>query len=142
VRAGRVRHHIDDASHVAPDGTSASLRHHLKPAGIYCIEDWRVAYWRDWADGTSYEPPKFGARFFDRTWRVRSHDAGLVGVVKALVDELGADMITHPKRGGAASIVAPFARLEITPGQAFVVLSTREDDDLVQRLYEKPDHSR
>jgi hypothetical protein len=139
---------IDDASHLgAPTWESFwhLFDHHLRPAGIYCIEDWRVGYWRDWADGSSYEPPKFGATFFDKTWRVRSHDAGLVGVVKAPVDELGVDMTTHPKRGGSGEHRVPrFARLEIRPGQAFVVKATREDDDLVRKQagHEKLDHSR
>lgn len=128
---------IDDASHVgAPTWASFwhLFDHHLKPGGIYCIEDWRVGYWPDWADGASYEPPKLGTSFFDRTWRVRSHDAGLVGVVKALVDELGADMITHPTRGGSGEHRLPrFARLEITPGQAFIVKATGKDDDLVRK---------
>ncbi|WP_156670902.1 class I SAM-dependent methyltransferase [Mycobacterium sp. E136] len=45
---------IDDASHLG-EYTRASFWHlfrrHLKPGGIYVIDDWGCAYRNDWADG-------------------------------------------------------------------------------------------
>ena len=50
---------IDDASHLG-DLTRISFQHlfdnHLKPGGIYVIEDWGAGYWDSWPDGSSYSP--------------------------------------------------------------------------------------
>ena len=49
---------IDDASHIA-EFTRISFwhlfLHHLKPLGIYAIEDWGTGYWDSWSDGKKYE---------------------------------------------------------------------------------------
>ena len=49
---------IDDASHVGRY-TAESFWHlfprHLKPGGVYVIDDWGCAYWPDWVDGHAYE---------------------------------------------------------------------------------------
>lgn len=49
---------VDDASHVG-EYTEASFWHlflnHLKPGGIYVIDDWSCAYWDTWTDGHRYE---------------------------------------------------------------------------------------
>jgi len=70
---------IDDASHIA-DLTRTAFWHlfdnHLKAGGIYIIEDWGTGYWPDWPDGGAYCPG-------------RPHIAGMVGLVKELVDEVG-----------------------------------------------------
>ena len=51
---------IDDASHVA-DYTEQAFwhlfRNHLKPGGIYVIEDWATGYNPKWTDGRAYNPP-------------------------------------------------------------------------------------
>jgi hypothetical protein len=48
---------IDDASHLG-EYTRISFwhifRHHLKPGGIYVLDDWVCAYRSDWADGHNY----------------------------------------------------------------------------------------
>jgi SAM-dependent methyltransferase len=48
---------IDDASHLGKY-TAESFWHlfpnHLKPGGIYVIDDWGSAYWPEWADGHAY----------------------------------------------------------------------------------------
>jgi hypothetical protein len=48
---------IDDASHLGKY-TSASFWHlfprHLKPGGLYIIDDWGSGYWPKWADGHAY----------------------------------------------------------------------------------------
>ncbi|BBX05063.1 hypothetical protein BST36_24720 [Mycolicibacterium moriokaense] len=48
---------IDDASHLGEytrDSFWHLFRHHLKPGGIYVIDDWGCAYRSDWEDGHSY----------------------------------------------------------------------------------------
>lgn len=48
---------IDDASHIGRY-TAESFWHlfprHLKPGGIYVIDDWGCAYWPEWSDGHAY----------------------------------------------------------------------------------------
>jgi spermidine synthase len=70
---------IDDASHLAKP-SEASFRAlydaHLKKDGWYVIEDWATGYLPDWPDGR--KPSR---------WRTRSHEAGMVGWIKRLIDD-------------------------------------------------------
>jgi SAM-dependent methyltransferase len=71
---------IDDASHIAAP-TRTGFWHlfdnHLKPGGVFAIEDWGTGYWERWPDG--------------RAWRAgEPHHAGMVGFIKELIDEQGA----------------------------------------------------
>lgn len=71
---------IDDASHQGSPSwvTFGALWPHIAPGGIYVVEDWATGYWERWRDGSEYEPrPPPG------------HTAGMVGMVKRLVDEVG-----------------------------------------------------
>ena len=126
---------IDDASHVG-EPTKVSfwkLFGHLKEGGIYVIEDWRVGYWEGWPDGGRY-----GAKhsLFQGSRRFGSHDYGLVGFIKELVDELGADAYTHPSRGSKEPQRMPkFRSIEFFPGQVFVTKATAEDDALVRAAW-------
>lgn len=81
---------IDDASHY---GTWSFLSYEalyprLKPAGLFVIEDWGCAYWDDWPDGSRYQsmPPLVPKDHIPK--RIPSHDFGMVGFVKYLVDEI------------------------------------------------------
>lgn len=153
---------IDDASHIG-DISKITFWHlfdnHLKPGGIYVIEDWRTGYWDVWIDGAKYKKTKeskiirpFIHRFVGKclnftgsnlqgglikqkivsclgkvkrvTYKRRfpSHNFGMVGFVKELVDELGVDMITSPERGSKVPQQQPkFKRIEIGPGQVFII---------------------
>ncbi len=152
---------IDDASHIG-ELTKISFWHlfhfHLKPGGIYVIEDWRTAYWDKFVDGAAYKRPREKSdvgpteRIKDKIRnlskalppnsgiqrvvakalgtpksspmkkRFPSHDYGMVGFIKELVDELGMDMITNPSRGYKGKQRMPvFSRMEICPGQVFIV---------------------
>jgi hypothetical protein len=154
---------IDDASHIG-ELTRISFWHlldfHLKPGGIYVIEDWRTGYWDRYPDGKSYGWPKMEGGVRDNMRRLTdsllvrlgktsvasglhryliillekmrhhivykrrfpSHDYGMVGFIKELVDELGMDMITNPARGSKLPQREPkFSRMEICPGQVFVI---------------------
>src|ERR1043166_9496978 len=86
---------IDDASHYGTWSLASytALFPHLKPGGLYFIEDWITGYWDDWPDGGRLQtftsesagerPPK----------RIPSHDFGMVGLVKYLVDEVASSWI-------------------------------------------------
>ncbi|MFN2530015.1 MAG: hypothetical protein ABR555_01830 [Pyrinomonadaceae bacterium] len=50
-----------------------------------------------------------------------SHDYGLVGFVKELVDECGMADITHPTRGQPPQRASRFRDFTIRPGQVFIV---------------------
>jgi hypothetical protein len=134
---------IDDCSHLG-ELTRASFwhlfEHHLRPGGIYVIEDWGTGYNGHWPDGVQFEPrpaPPFRASAFRRRQAIVSalergpgvvrgigkrltqlgvfqrHDYGMVGFVKELVDEVGWFQ-AEPLR------ISRFEELLITPGQVFV----------------------
>lgn len=70
---------IDDASHLAKPSEAAFRAlydAHLKPGGLYVIEDWATGYLGDWPDGKERS-----------RWRTRSHEAGMVGWIKRLIDD-------------------------------------------------------
>ena len=52
---------IDDCSHIG-EFTALSFWHlfdrHLKPGGLYVIEDWGTGYMRGTPDGKAYVPPR------------------------------------------------------------------------------------
>lgn len=83
---------IDDASHRG-DITRITFNHAfdelLRPGGVYVIEDWQSGYLPDWPDGKAYEPQ---ADILEPTKtgiskrRLPSHDFGMVGFVKQLLD--------------------------------------------------------
>jgi SAM-dependent methyltransferase len=144
---------IDDCSHIG-ELTRISFWHlfdnHLKPGGIYVIEDWSTGYWDSFFDGVrfSYEP-KLGfspalfrlrsslahlqrsAPWLNRILRpakrlfnnrqFRSHDYGLVGFVKELVDECGRADITRTDRGTPPYRPSKFKEMKISAGQVFIV---------------------
>lgn len=90
---------IDDASHlgeVSARSLQALYADHLRPGGLYIIEDWGTGYVVDWPDGMALERPVATPEL---DWasdaasspeasgrRLPSHDAGMVGLVKRLVD--------------------------------------------------------
>ncbi|MCH7792785.1 MAG: class I SAM-dependent methyltransferase [Planctomycetes bacterium] len=68
---------IDDCSHIASLTRVAfeTLFDHVRPGGFYVIEDWGTGYWPTFHDG---ELPT-----------TENHLAGMVGLVKELVDGVG-----------------------------------------------------
>ena len=76
---------IDDCAHIGSAAKASFwylFDNHLKPGGLYSIEDWGTGYWPTWPDGRRVvvEP--------DTERRLPSHDAGMVGFIKQLLDEL------------------------------------------------------
>lgn len=152
---------IDDASHLG-EATKISFWHlfenHLKPGGIYVIEDWRTGYWGKWYDGKQFNltlhdrnirnsfqlfldqklnsivqeeesvhNPSLKRSFFTRLRntiskkKFNNHNAGMVGFVKELVDEVGMDAITNPKRGSKVDRREnKIKRIEFNAGQVFI----------------------
>jgi SAM-dependent methyltransferase len=144
---------IDDCSHIG-ELTRISFWHlfdnHLKPGGLYVIEDWSTGYWDSFFDGIAfrYTPnlnfspagfrirsslahlqqsaPVLNAilrwmkRIVNRK-QFRSHDYGLVGFVKELVDECGMADITRIDWGTPPYRPSKFKEMKISPGQVFIV---------------------
>jgi hypothetical protein len=101
---------IDDCAHVGRLAKASFwhlFEHHLKPGGLYCIEDWGTGYWPDWPDGRS---PVVGP---DSERRLPSHDAGMVGFIKQLVDEISAADI-------APGRPSKFSEMQLFPGMCVV----------------------
>ena len=84
---------IDDASHLrrASLASYRALFPFVKPGGFYIVEDWTTGYWDDWPNGGRFVPVIVEGS------RVPSHDYGMVGFVKSLVDEVASDRI-RPSR--------------------------------------------
>ncbi|MGH7156962.1 MAG: class I SAM-dependent methyltransferase [Candidatus Saccharimonadales bacterium] len=111
---------IDDASHIG-HLTSASFfylfKDHLKPGGIYIIEDWGTGYWPTYPDGAYYKSDS--NRLFRLIYpkRLPSHQNGMVGLVKQIIDELGADDITAPGLGVSPVRESTINNIEVARGQ-------------------------
>lgn len=127
---------IDDASHLG-ELTKMSFWHlfdkHLKPNGIYAIEDWGTGYWDDWPDGRrldieSYLHPHrahnaFWMKIMTKLGKKKPmpcHSYGMVGLVKQLVDEQGAKDVTRQRLKGNPKRRSQFESLLITPSIVFV----------------------
>lgn len=96
---------IDDASHrMAPTHRSWSyLKDHLKPGGFYVIEDWGTGYWDK-------------SRGFDgEEYKGYGHYAGMVGLVKELVEEVASEDLP-----GAHRKPSEWKNLDIRWGQAIL----------------------
>lgn len=127
---------IDDASHMG-ELTSIAFWHlfdrHLKPGGLYVIEDWGTGYWDDWPDGKSLDlaaPARPGAvragpwRKLWKRWRPKvplaCHSHGMVGFVKQLVDEQAAHDVTRRRWTGTPERQSKFEYTLIAPSIVFV----------------------
>lgn len=100
---------IDDASHIAEYSRISFwhlLAHHLKPRGLYIIEDWGTGYWNYWPDGAAYNGT--------------NHTAGMVGFIKEIVDEVGS--VDHISDNNPSFMAKPsqISSLELCHGLAFI----------------------
>jgi hypothetical protein len=106
---------IDDASHIG-ELTKTTFwylfDHHLKPGGLYAIEDWGTGYLDDFPDGKKFDPKPSPLDPFP------CHSHGMVGFVKELVDELGAGSITSGRNEQFRH--SKFESLLVTQGVIFV----------------------
>ena len=121
---------IDDASHVG-EITKISFWHlfdnHLKPGGLYVIEDWSTGYWDDWPDGKSLEMSTFFQPIvkYDPTTPMPCHSYGMVGFVKQLVDEQAAKDVTRKNFRGTPLRESKFEKMIITPSIVFITKAER-----------------
>jgi hypothetical protein len=110
---------IDDASHIG-ELTKTTFwhlfHHHLKPGGLYAIEDWGTGYSDDFPDGRKFDPKPSILDPFP------CHSHGMVGFVKELVDEQCAGSITLGRNEQFR--LSKFESLLITPGVVFVTKGT------------------
>jgi hypothetical protein len=127
---------IDDASHLG-ELTKISFWHlfenHLKPGGLYVIEDWGTGYWDDWPDGKSLDPdelhrkPLAHSPLWSRIARRLGlklswpcHSYGMVGFVKQLVDEQGASDVTRKNLHGKSTRESRFENVIISSSIVFI----------------------
>ena len=101
---------IEDASHIGHLSrlTFDSVFPHLRHGGLYIVEDWGTGYWDTWIDGRAYADRKLPGSTRRIARRVPSHDFGMVGFVKSLVDCTAADDITD-KRARAGNWLSRIA---------------------------------
>jgi hypothetical protein len=144
---------IDDCSHI---GRFARIsfwhlfQNHLKPGGLYAIEDWGTGYVRSWPDGKHYsqrprlEYPrherlvdnlsnqsayfarlgKMASRFFIRSTRP-SHEHGMVGFAKELLDGCFLGERAIPRSGAGRYFDYGFGQIHIN-AELIIVLKSRE----------------
>jgi hypothetical protein len=108
---------IEDASHIGQLSKTTFwhlFHHHLKPGGLYAIEDWGTGYFDDFPDGKKFDPKPSTLDPFP------CHSHGMVGFVKELVDEQAAGSITLGRKEQFR--LSKFENLVITEG---VVLVTK-----------------
>lgn len=113
---------IDDASHYG-EFTKFSFWHlfenHLKPGGIYAIEDWGTGYWEEWPDGKSLDRSIYKSKVEVNKRPMPNHSYGMVGFVKQLIDEQGAADISTGNRA-AIPQQSKFKSITVTPFIVFV----------------------
>jgi hypothetical protein len=128
---------IDDASHVG-ELTKIAFWHlfnnHLKPDGLYVIEDWGTGYWNDWPDGKRldlqlyfkplhFEFDSFISKVlikFNIKIPMRCHSYGMAGFIKQLIDEQGMYDVTRKQPNGKPRVKSKFESITITPNMVFV----------------------
>lgn len=86
---------IDDASHVGffSQITFCHLFSRLKPGGLYVVEDWGAGYFPSHIDGAPFVPTLPGGDTTELPKRIESHDHGMVGFLKWLIDLQGSQDI-------------------------------------------------
>ena len=144
---------IDDGSHIGQYTRIAFwhlFKNHLKPGGLYFIEDWGCSYWSSFPDGRHYSPPRVDFAFHEKAlnaahhlgtrlgWRLlrkaagflryrlvrrrfSSHDYGMVGVLKELIDECGAADITNAQFGKGEPRSSLIEEINVSVGLAMVM---------------------
>lgn len=106
---------IDDASHLGVT-TARSLqalyREHLRPGGLYCIEDWGTGYLLNWPDGgpmtTTLDARNLDGASAPATsgaLSMPSHDLGVVGVIKRLLDHTAGGTVRFAQPDAAGEVL-------------------------------------
>lgn len=79
---------IEDASHIGHLSrlTFNFVFPYVRSGGLYIIEDWGTGYWDTWIDGGGFSDCRVPATTNRLVRAIHSHDLGMVGFVKSLVD--------------------------------------------------------
>jgi SAM-dependent methyltransferase len=123
---------IDDASHIAEFSRISFghiFLHHLRPGGIYVIEDWGTGYWESWPDGKKFQATSAGliddaagsGCRSSATGEYTNHSYGMVGLIKELVDECGMGDITKPELGIPPPRESRIKKIQVSHGQVFIL---------------------
>jgi hypothetical protein len=141
---------IDDASHfgsLSRASFDVLFRNHVRPGGMYVVEDWGTGYWPGWPDGAPFAPAESDGRSTTKTVRPSIlsrigsripglqkavppgysaafgiNNSGMVGFVKELIDEVAWPDITHAKRGNPELEQRPsmISSMSVYCGQVFL----------------------
>jgi hypothetical protein len=110
---------VDDASHlgvITARSLQALYTEHLRPGGLYCIEDWGTGYLPGWHDGgplasaldlgdldSSTRPMSLEAA---APIPMPSHEIGAVGLVKRLVDHTASGTVRFAQPDAVGDVLA------------------------------------
>ena len=125
------------------------MKNHIKTDGLYFIEDWGTGYWPQYQDGKYYKERKVGPTFLENTFEsigkigfvqnndflrkvssrlefysmkknFSSHQNGMVGFVKELVDEAGIADATDERFGKGPQRKSMFKSMQISVGHVVI----------------------
>ena len=153
---------IDDASHIGELTKTAFwylFDNHLKPNGIYVIEDWGTGYWSNFPDGKSLNLNSYTQKKSKRgpMWLIllyakgklglkvpmRSHCYGMVGFIKQLIDEQGANDVTRGmmKTTNQPTRRSKFESIIITSSIVFIKKAPQQNNiESSDRAIDKKEH--
>jgi len=109
---------IDDASHIGQFSsiTFHAVFPHLKSSALYIVEDWGTGYWPSWTDGGRYHLANSDRVGGHIRKSISSHDLGMVGFVKSLIDFTAVDDITDARatsKGIASNLLVFLSRIPL-----------------------------
>ncbi len=106
---------IEDASHIGHLSrlTFNCVFPYVSSGGLYIVEDWGTGYWETWIDGEQFTECEVPASVERIAKRISSHQSGMVGFVKSLVDYTAVDDIASDRAVAATSA----ARLVLAAGR-------------------------
>ena len=113
---------IDDASHVGiySKQTFEIVFPLVKSGGAYFIEDWGVGYWDSAADGSRFQNFHINYSVENLPKRIPSHDFGMVGFVKSLVDLTHEEAIKNNQHD-ASTFISRVKVLEFGEGVCMLI---------------------
>ena len=115
---------VEDASHIGHLSrlTFQSVYPYLNSGGLYIVEDWGTGYWKSWIDGEHFTDCVVPASTARIVKSIHSHNSGMVGFVKSLVNYTAVDDIVD-SRANARSWTS---RLIMSAGRLAILRNTVE----------------